>query len=328
MHNVGPLSEMLEKVLRYITPYVFAQSFYEITLNWPKLKKKPSAAVLKYKLRWWGSYIIAQRGRKLSDKHHGSSFSCTDHEYLVKSGGSVHLHSAKTGQSSEFLTSDKFVSLLPHNTRCQRTDYTQTHALSSRVAVSTTTDYFFFPVQDERNASDYHLSADRKYVAFMSNYVKVCWTCIHIFSKAKKAESDSHFFFFVFVFLAVEAFLYGNIFIVRSGIKVSTKKQFHRPRAHAIRNYFGAYKQLNFWYYNPLQLKASIKLLHAEQMLMFWMKIICKAVAERVIFEGHKCFSGFFVLFCFFHLIAEHFWQPTFLMRFSILPGLLKGINW
>lgn len=104
-----------------------------MTLNWPKLKKKspPSAAVLKYKMQWWGLYIIAQHGCKLSNKHHGSSFSCTDNEYLVRSGGSVHLHDAKSGKSSEFLTNDKFVSLLPHNTRCQRTDYTQTHALSS-----------------------------------------------------------------------------------------------------------------------------------------------------------------------------------------------------
>lgn len=32
-----------------------------------------------------------------------------------------------------------------------------------------------FPTQDEKEAYDYQLSADRKYIAFMSNYSKVCY---------------------------------------------------------------------------------------------------------------------------------------------------------
>ncbi|XP_029305666.1 dipeptidyl peptidase 4-like [Cottoperca gobio] len=58
----------------------------------------------------------------------------SDQEYLIKSGGSVFLQNVSTGASSEFLSKDKF---------------------------------------NEKNAYDYQLSADRKYVAFMSNRFKL-----------------------------------------------------------------------------------------------------------------------------------------------------------
>uniref|UniRef100_A0A8C4I8N7 Uncharacterized protein n=1 Tax=Dicentrarchus labrax TaxID=13489 RepID=A0A8C4I8N7_DICLA len=62
------------------------------------------------------------------------SSSSTDYEYLQKSQGSVFLHNVLTETSSEFLSRDKF---------------------------------------DEKGAYDYQLSADRKYVAFMSNHSKL-----------------------------------------------------------------------------------------------------------------------------------------------------------
>ncbi|XP_071320716.1 dipeptidyl peptidase 4-like [Trachinotus anak] len=58
----------------------------------------------------------------------------SDHEYLHKSQGSVYLHNVLTGESGEFLSKDKF---------------------------------------SEKNAYDYQLSADHKYVAFMSNHSKL-----------------------------------------------------------------------------------------------------------------------------------------------------------
>ncbi|XP_058508449.1 dipeptidyl peptidase 4 isoform X2 [Solea solea] len=58
----------------------------------------------------------------------------SDHEYLHKSEGSVYLHSVVTGASTEFLSKDTF---------------------------------------NEKSAYDYQLSADRRYVAFMSNYSKL-----------------------------------------------------------------------------------------------------------------------------------------------------------
>ncbi|XP_051283290.1 dipeptidyl peptidase 4 isoform X1 [Dicentrarchus labrax] len=58
----------------------------------------------------------------------------SDYEYLQKSQGSVFLHNVLTETSSEFLSRDKF---------------------------------------DEKGAYDYQLSADRKYVAFMSNHSKL-----------------------------------------------------------------------------------------------------------------------------------------------------------
>ncbi|XP_071762975.2 dipeptidyl peptidase 4-like isoform X1 [Centroberyx gerrardi] len=58
----------------------------------------------------------------------------SDHEYLHKTQGSVFLHNVKTGNSSEFLSSMTF---------------------------------------ERVNAYDYQLSADQKYVAFMSNYSKL-----------------------------------------------------------------------------------------------------------------------------------------------------------
>ncbi|XP_028248911.1 dipeptidyl peptidase 4-like [Parambassis ranga] len=58
----------------------------------------------------------------------------SDHEYLHKSNSSIFLHNAATDEATLFLSSDKF---------------------------------------GENNAYDYQLSADRKYVAFMSNYSKV-----------------------------------------------------------------------------------------------------------------------------------------------------------
>ncbi|KAM7365473.1 hypothetical protein PAMP_016394 [Pampus punctatissimus] len=58
----------------------------------------------------------------------------SDSEYLHKSKGSVFLHNVHTGAQSEFLSSDKF---------------------------------------KEADANDYQLSADHKYVAFISNYTKM-----------------------------------------------------------------------------------------------------------------------------------------------------------
>ncbi|KAM6893949.1 dipeptidyl peptidase 4-like [Xenentodon cancila] len=58
----------------------------------------------------------------------------SDHEYLYWSQEAVFLHNADTNMSSEFLSNDKFT---------------------------------------EKEAYDYQLSADRKYVAFMSNYTKL-----------------------------------------------------------------------------------------------------------------------------------------------------------
>ncbi|KAM8722667.1 dipeptidyl peptidase 4-like isoform 2-T2 [Acanthopagrus schlegelii] len=58
----------------------------------------------------------------------------SDHEYLHKSQGSVTIHNAASGNSSEFLSKATF---------------------------------------DQVQAYDYQLSADRKYVAFMSNYTKL-----------------------------------------------------------------------------------------------------------------------------------------------------------
>ncbi|XP_040888712.1 dipeptidyl peptidase 4-like [Toxotes jaculatrix] len=58
----------------------------------------------------------------------------SDHEYLHKAQGSVYLHNVLTGNATEFLSRDKF---------------------------------------NEKNAYDYQLSADRRYVAFMSNHSKL-----------------------------------------------------------------------------------------------------------------------------------------------------------
>ncbi|XP_041822030.1 dipeptidyl peptidase 4 isoform X2 [Chelmon rostratus] len=58
----------------------------------------------------------------------------SDYEYLQKTGDTVHLHDVLTNASSPFLTGDKF---------------------------------------DEKSAYDYQLSADRRYVAFMSNHSKL-----------------------------------------------------------------------------------------------------------------------------------------------------------
>uniref|UniRef100_A0A8D3DFB3 Uncharacterized protein n=1 Tax=Scophthalmus maximus TaxID=52904 RepID=A0A8D3DFB3_SCOMX len=66
------------------------------------------------------------------------TFFTTDHEYLHKSQGSVLLHDVVKEQSTEFLSRETFVSL-------------------------------FLSL----NAYDYHLSADRRYVAFVSNHSKI-----------------------------------------------------------------------------------------------------------------------------------------------------------
>ncbi|KAF7669990.1 hypothetical protein LDENG_00090310 [Lucifuga dentata] len=58
----------------------------------------------------------------------------SDHEYLHKTNGSVFLHNVKTGESSEFISSVRFKQV---------------------------------------DAYDYQLSANKKYVAFMSNYTKL-----------------------------------------------------------------------------------------------------------------------------------------------------------
>ncbi|KAG7235353.1 hypothetical protein INR49_002750 [Caranx melampygus] len=57
----------------------------------------------------------------------------SDHEYLRQANGSVYRHDVLTGQAAEFLSKDKFT---------------------------------------QRHAYDYQLSADHKYVAFVSNHTK------------------------------------------------------------------------------------------------------------------------------------------------------------
>lgn len=71
-------------------------------------------------LHFNGDYVpslplnTAWRGyKKSANKHDGCVTSSTDNEYLVKSEGSVHLHNALNGQSSEFVSQSIFVSLLP-----------------------------------------------------------------------------------------------------------------------------------------------------------------------------------------------------------------------
>lgn len=82
------------------------------------------------------------------------------------------------------------------------------------------THFYFFPPQGENAADDYQLSADRKYVAFMSNYSKVA--SVYIYAQCSPQVSWS---VFIFVLLAVEAFIYCYIFTLWSGIRVSTKNQ-------------------------------------------------------------------------------------------------------
>ncbi|XP_068446730.1 dipeptidyl peptidase 4-like isoform X2 [Clinocottus analis] len=78
----------------------------------------------------------------------------SDHEYLNKSQGSVFLHNVVTGKASEFLNRDKF---------------------------------------SEKDAYDYQLSADHKYVAFMSNRSKL-WR--HSFTATYSLyDRDSNTFF-------------------------------------------------------------------------------------------------------------------------------------
>lgn len=87
-----------------------------------------------------------------------------------------------TGEASEFLSKDKFVSVLrqqhkPHDISIETTYPPKQMqcclcGCEQRAGETLTTD-FLFPTQDEKGAYDYQLSADRKYVAFMSNYSKV-----------------------------------------------------------------------------------------------------------------------------------------------------------
>lgn len=57
---------------------------------------------------------LAWRGcKRWANKHDGCVTSSTDNEYLVKSEGSVHRHNALTGQSSELINQNLFVSLPP-----------------------------------------------------------------------------------------------------------------------------------------------------------------------------------------------------------------------
>lgn len=139
---------------------------------------------------------LAWRGcKRWANKHDGCVTSSTDNEYLVMSEGSVHRHNALTGQSSELINQNLFVSLLP-------ADHKQTGSCVSvcvfvwqcvcehiRFIIFV---FFFFPSpngQNERNAIDYHLSADHKYVAFVSNYTKVCRTCSRTYSKQAKGKT-------------------------------------------------------------------------------------------------------------------------------------------
>lgn len=96
-----------------------------------------------------------------------SSFS-TDFEYLRKSQGSVFLHNVLAKNSTEFLNKDKFVRF--HSVIWSTSSPWRQHSLLNLCGCGW---QIYPPPQGEKEADDYKLSADRRYVAFMSNYSKV-----------------------------------------------------------------------------------------------------------------------------------------------------------
>lgn len=91
----------------------------------------------------------------------------SDDEFLFRSEGAVKIQNARVGGVDDFLTRDLFVSQISSTTTCQRIK-----------SVTWTKPFFlfFFSQQEQVGAYDYQLSADRSYVAFMSNYTKVIYT--------------------------------------------------------------------------------------------------------------------------------------------------------
>lgn len=73
------------------------------------------------------------------------------------------------------------------------------------------------PLKEEKEANDYKLSADRRYVAFMSNYSKV--ESFHF--KKKKSVHRRVLRWFYCLISAVEAFVHGYILALRHTIWVS-----------------------------------------------------------------------------------------------------------
>uniref|UniRef100_A0AAQ5Y278 Dipeptidyl-peptidase 4 n=1 Tax=Amphiprion ocellaris TaxID=80972 RepID=A0AAQ5Y278_AMPOC len=105
-------------------------------------------------------------------------FSSTpDNEYLHKSGGSVFLYNVPTGKSSEFLSKATF---------------------------------------DEKNAYDYQLSADHKFVAFMSNYSKL-WRHSFTASYSLYDLTSKCVSFCSLKYLFVQAYVWrNNVYIISS----------------------------------------------------------------------------------------------------------------
>lgn len=101
------------------------------------------------------------------------SQSSTDFEYLRRSQGSVFLHNVLTKNSTEFLSKDKFVSF--QSVIWRTSSAWKWHKLPNLCGCGCTcaTEFYFSPPQGEKEADDYKLSADHRYVAFISNYSKV-----------------------------------------------------------------------------------------------------------------------------------------------------------
>lgn len=144
------------------------------------------------------------------------SQSSTDSEYLRKSQGSVFLHNILTKNSTEFLSKDKFVSF--QSVIWSTSSSWKWHNLPNRCGCGCTcaTDFYFSPSQGEKEAHDYKLSADHRYVAFISNYSKV--DSFHFNAKTSMTVSYK---VFIFVSLAVEAFFHSHILTLRQNIWVS-----------------------------------------------------------------------------------------------------------
>uniref|UniRef100_A0AAQ6A9N1 Uncharacterized protein n=1 Tax=Amphiprion ocellaris TaxID=80972 RepID=A0AAQ6A9N1_AMPOC len=101
----------------------------------------------------------------------------SDNEYLHKSGGSVFLYNVPTGKSSEFLSKATF---------------------------------------DEKNAYDYQLSADHKFVAFMSNYSKL-WRHSFTASYSLYDLTSKCVSFCSLKYLFVQAYVWrNNVYIISS----------------------------------------------------------------------------------------------------------------
>lgn len=168
-----------------------------------------------------------------ANKQDSCVISSSDHEYLVKSGGSVHLHDARTGNSSELLSQSHFVSLLPDRLLtgpcvCGGVGRWGGGAMGRGLQAQQQQIHFCFPPpngQDARNATDYHLSADRKYVAFVSNYRKVWITISQSRPKTTLLSLLVCWLLCIFISSAVEAFVHSNVFHLRSGIKVSLEAE-------------------------------------------------------------------------------------------------------